>query len=323
GQQKTEPNIQGIKISSDVTDDLSVGVNLVGKIEGQAAEPISEAASDSNSALSVEVAYDLTPNLSILSEYAWSIPHGGDSANVTQDSDAFHVEGSFDSEKIYLDGSYKKVGGNFLLPGNDTLKRDYLEYGVFMDYYPSPYLTTGFYYYAHINHPSDEANKLLNTTKSVDISLFRPGLPLVTLTYDIHELKGVSGGSVGFPVDDVTYSFYGAFFQHFKNIRFSLGYFSSHYQDRTESGLEDDFSLMTYRISTKLWDRLSISATQRMEQQQTDEDEEERSPILSLAMTYAIIPQKLTFSPSWKIDRKGEGEDDQTTTRAILRYMLS
>lgn len=102
-----------------------------------------------------------------------------------------------------------------------------------------------------------------------------------------------------------------------------MGYLSSRYQDRTEPGLEDNFSLITYRISSKWWDRLSISATQQMEQSQTDEDENESFPTSSLAMTYAIIPQKLTFSPSWKIERKGEGEDDQTTTRAILRYMLS
>ena len=323
GEQKTEPNVHGIKISSDVTDDLSVGVNFVGKMEGQAAEPIPEATSDSNSALSVEVAYDLAPNLSILSEYAWSIPHGGDSPKVAQNSNALHLEGSFDSDKVYIDGYYKKVGENFLVPGNDTLKRDYLEYGVFTDYFLSAYVITGFYYYAHINHPSDDANKLLNTTKSVDVSFYRPGLPLVTLTYDIDEMQGINGSSPSLPVNDVTYSFHGAFSQHFKNIRFSAGYFSSHYQDRTDSGLEDDFSLMTYRISTKLWNRLSISATQQMEQKQTDEDEEQRSPAFSLTMTYAVIPQKLTFSPSWKIERKGEGGDDQTTTRAILRYVIS
>ena len=318
-EQEAEPNVYGVKIFSDVTDDISVGVNFAGKMEGQATEPIS----DSNSALSVEVAYDLTHNLSILSEYAWNIPYGGDSPKVAQDSNALHLEGSFDSEKVYIDGSYKKVGENFLVPGNDTLKRDYLEYGVFMDYFLSSYLTTGLYYYAHMSHPSDEDRKLLSTTKSVDVSFFRPGLPLVTLTYDIDEMKGVSSGSVGFPLNDVTNTFYGAFSQQFKNIRLSVGYFSSHYQDRTEPGLEDDFSLVTYRISTKLWDRLFISATQQMEQNQADEDDDERFPTLSLAMTYTIIPQKLTFSPSWKIQRKGEGEDDQTTTRAILRYMLS
>ena len=192
-----------------------------------------------------------------------------------------------------------------------------------MDYFLSAYLTTSLYYYAHMSHPSDEDRKLLTTTKSVDVSFYSPGLPLLTLTYDIDEMKGVGGGSVGFPVNDVTYSFHGAFSQHFKNIRLSAGYFSSHYQDRTESGLEDDFSLITYRISSKWWDRLFISATQQMEQKQTDEDEEQRFPVFSLAMTYTIIPQKLTFSPSWKIERKGEGEDDQTTTRAVLRYVIS
>jgi len=124
-------------------------------------------------------------------------------------------------------------------------------------------------------------------------------------------------------VDDVNYTFHGAFSQQFKNIRFSLGYLSSHYQDRTESALEDDFSLITYRVSGKWWDRLLISATQQMEQKTTDEGEEQRSPAFSLAMTYTIIPKKLSFSPSWKIERKKEEEDDQTTTRAILRYMLS
>jgi len=298
-------------------------MNFAGKMESQAAEPISEATSHSNPALSVELACNLASDLSILGEYAWNIPHGGDLPEVGQDSTAFQVEGSFDSDKIYIDGSYKKVGENFSVLGNDTLKRDYLEYGVFMDYYLSPYLTTGLYYYVHMSHPSNEDRKLLSTTKSVDVSFYPPGLPLLTLTYDIDEMKGVTGSSPGFPVNDVTHAFYGAFSQQFKNIRFSLGYFSSHYEDRTESGLEDDFSLITYRISTKWWDRLSISATQRMEQKQTDEDEDESFPAFSLAMTYAVIPQKLTFSPSWRIERKGEGEDDQITTRIALRYVTS
>lgn len=60
-----------------------------------------------------------------------------------------------------------------------------------------------------------------------------------------------------------------------------------------------------------------------MEQKKTDEDEDERSPTFSLAITYTIIPQKLTLFPSWKIERKREEEDNQTTTRAILRYVLS
>lgn len=323
GEQKTEPNVHGIKISSDVTDDLSVGVNFAGKMEGQATEPISEATSDSNSVLSVEAAYDLAPSLSIISEYAWSVPYGGDSPKVAQDSNALHLEGSFDSDRIYIDGSYKKVERNFSVPGNEDLKKDYLEYGVFMDYFLSPYVSTGLYYYAHMSHPSDEDRKLLTTTESVDVSFYPPGLPLLTLTYDIDKMQGVYGNSAGFPVNDVTHSLHGAFSHHFGNTRLSVGYLSSHYQDRTESALEDDFSLITYRISSKWWDRLSISATQHMEQNQTDEDEDESFPTSSLGITYTIIPQKLTFSPSWKIERKGEGEDDQTTTKAILRYVLS
>ncbi len=324
GEQNAEPNVHGIKISSDVTDDLSVGVNFLGKMEGQDAETISEATSDPNSALSVEVACNLAPNLSILSEYAWNIPYGGDSPKVAQDSNAFHVEGSFDSEKVYIDGSYKKVKRNFSVPGNEDLKKDYSEHGIFVDYFIFPYVTAGLYYYAHMSHPSDENRKLLTTTESVDVSFYPPGLPLLTLTYDIDKMQGVYGNSAGFPINDVTYTLHGAFSHHFGNTRLSVGYFSSHYQDRTESALEDDFSLITYRISSKWWDRLSISATQQMEQKQTDEDEEQRFPAFSLAMTYAVIPQKLTFSPSWKIERKGgEEQDDQTTTRAILRYVLS
>gem|GEM_PF-3151111 len=320
---KTELDIYGFKVSADATEDLSLGVNFAGEIKGKTTEPISEVSSGSNSTLGLEMTYDLASNLSMLGEYAWNIPYGGDSPNASQDSDAFHVEGSFDSEKIYIDGSYKKVGGNFSVPGNEDLKRDYLDYGVFMDYFVSPYLTTGLYYYAHMSHPSDEANKLLSTTKSVDVSFYPPGLPLLTLTYDIDEMEGVSSGSVGFPVDDVNYTFHGAFSQQFKNIRFSLGYLSSHYQDRTESASEDDFSLITYRVSGKWWDRLLISATQQMEQKKTDEDEDESSPAFSLAMTYTIIPKKLSFSSSWKIESKKEGEDDQTTTKTILRYTLS
>lgn len=222
---KTETDIYGFKVSADATEGLSLGVNFAGEIKGKTTESISEVSSGSNATLSLEMAYNLATNLSLLGKYAWNIPSGEDSPNASQDSDAFRVEGSFDSEKIYIDGSYKKVGGNFSVPGNEDLKRDYLDYGVFMDYFLSPYLTTGLYYYTHTSHPSDEANKLLSTTKSVDVSFYPPGLPLVTLTYDIDEMEGVSGGSVGFPVDDVTYTFHGAFSQQFKNIRFSLGLF--------------------------------------------------------------------------------------------------
>lgn len=104
---KTEPDIYGFEVSADATEDFSIGVNFAGKTKGKTTEPISEVSSGTNSALSVEMAYNLTSNLSLISEYAWNVPYGRSSPNVTRASDTFHVEGSFDSEKIYIDGSYR------------------------------------------------------------------------------------------------------------------------------------------------------------------------------------------------------------------------
>lgn len=318
-----QPDVYGVKMSTEIRENLLIGVNFIGKIKSEATGPVSEVTSNANSTLSIQMDYDLSPNFSFLGEYAWNFLNEDILKYLGKGSDALEVEGSFNTEKIYIEGSYKRLGENFSVPGNEGLKRDYLEYGVFVDYFLSPYLSMGLYYYTNITHPSDEADKLLTTTKSVDVSFYPPGLPLLTLTYDIDEMQGVIGGSEGFTVDDVTYTFYGAFSQQFKNIRFSLGYFFSHYEDRTQSGLEDNFSIMTYRISSKWWDRLFISATQKMEEKKTDEDKDERFSAFSLTMTYAIIPQKLSFSSSWKIDKEIKGEDNQTTTKTTLRYMLS
>jgi len=319
-----QPEVYGVKMSTEIKENLWVGMNFIGKIKNEATETSSGVTSNANSTLSLQMDYDLSSNFSLLGEYAWNILDKDIFKKSNQGSDALEVKGSFNWGKIYIDGSYKKVGKNFIIPGNEELKKDYITWAVFLDYLLSDYLTTGFYYYNHTDHPSEENERLTITTKSIDLSFRFPHLPLISLSYDIDEMKGASGETVSFPIDDITYTLHGAISYHFKNTRFSLGYLSFHYEDLTESHFEDDFSLITYSISTRWWERFSVSAGENLEQKQVDEGESESIRAKSVVMTYILIPDKLIFSPSWKVERKKETEDDPaTTTRVTLRYLVS
>lgn len=319
-----QPEVYGVKISAGIKENLWVGMNFIGKIKNEATEPSSEVSSSGNSTFSLEMDFDLGSNFSLLGEYAWNVQDKDIFKKSNQAGDALEVKGSFNSEKIYIDGSYKKVGKNFIIPGNEELKKDYITWAVFLNYLLSDYLTTGFYYYNHSDHPSEEDERISITTKSIDLSFRSPHLPLISLSYDIDEMKGASGETVSFPIDDVTYTLHGAISYHFKNTRFSLGYLSSHYEDLTEPNFEDNFSLITYSISTRWWERFSLYVGENLEQKQVDEGENESIRAKSLVMTYILIPDILTFSPSWKVERKEEKENEPaTTTRATLRYLVS
>ena len=310
-QSTFEGDLYGLGASTNLTDNFELAANYVQGNKGQ------------NSVASLQDELAVSPEITLSGEYGWSSYVGEDTGLETKRGNAFRIGASAYLEKLTLDGSYEKTGGNFFSIASATLLNGQEEYDVSLDYSFTDYISGTLYYNRYHENVSQQSEIFRCSLADASLSFFLPKLPSLTVSYDISE--NFSNEDSEILINDTTNTFTVGISYPIKRVRLSVSHSRSDYKDKTEFPSRETTMSNTYGISVPWSKYLVLSArygtsdTKDLMALNMTKDR-----YVTLGVEYKIIPDKLNFSTQYKVGRNRDIENTvdnrKITTNLTLSY---
>ncbi|GAI03650.1 unnamed protein product, partial [marine sediment metagenome] len=164
--QKTfEGDLYGLRGSTNLTDNFELAANYV------------QGKKDQNSIASLEAEFALSPEITLSGEYGWSSSERNETESERKTGNAFRIGASAYSERLTIDGSYQKSGGNFFSVGNATLLNGQEEGDLSLDYSFTDYINGMLYYNQYNEHLSEQGDIFRYSLADASLSFSLPKLP--------------------------------------------------------------------------------------------------------------------------------------------------
>ena len=310
-QKTSKQDLYGLRGSINLTDNFELAANYVQGNKGQ------------NSVASLEAEFALSPEITLSGEYGWSSYEGDETEQERKKGNAFRIAASAYLEKLTLDGSYERTGGNFFSVTNTTLLNGQEEYDVSLDYSFTDYINGTLYYNQYDENLSEEGDIFRYSLADASLSFFFPELPSLILSYDIFENFSSEDSEV--VINDTADTFTIGLSYRIKKVRLSVSHSRSDYKDKTEFPGRETTMSNTYGISVPWGRRLVFSTNYGT----SDTDDKvalntTKYRYVTLGVEYKIIPDKLSFSTQYKVGRNKDIENTvdnrKITTNLTLSY---
>ncbi|MBA7715721.1 hypothetical protein ES703_124775 [subsurface metagenome] len=289
-ERRFEDDLYGLRGSADLTDNFELAANYV---QGKKYQ---------NSVASLEAEFALSPEITLSGEYGWSSYEGGETESEMKRGNAFRLGVSAYLEKFTLDGSYEKTGSNFFSIASESLLNGEEEYDISLDYFFADYVSGMLYYNRYHENLSEEGDIFSYSLADASLSFSLPKLPSLTISYDISENFSNEDSEV--LIDDTSNTLTVGISYPIKKVRFSISHSTSDYEDRTEFPSRETTVSNTYGISAP-WGRYLVLSTSYGTSDAKDLIvlNTTKHRYATLDMEYKIIPDKLSFSTQYKVDR--------------------